>query len=233
MKQTTTMKISKKTLEVLKNFSNINQNLYIEPGNKIYTISKSSNIVAEAHVDETFDSRICIYELVKFLGVISLFDSPEFEFDDRSVTIHGNNNGKVKYHFCEPKVIEKYVGQHGKLPKEGKKHFSFSLTQRQIDELIRSANILQINTIKISASDNGGIEVSAADAENTTPNVYSIHLEDGVVHSDEAQDAYIQLSLLNLINGNYDIDVYAVNVTKWTHKDIDLKYYIAKDVEKD
>lgn len=231
MKQTT-MKISKKTLEVLKNFSNINQNIYIEPGNKIYTISKPPNIVAEAHVDETFDTTICIYEMSKFLGVISLFESPEFEFDDKSVTVHGHNNGKIKYHFCEPKVIEKFVGMHGKLPKEGKKHFSFSLSQRQIDELIRSANILQINTIKISESDKGGVEVSAADANNTTPNFYSIHIEDATV-SDDAEDAYVQLRLLNLISGSYDVDVYEQTVTKWTHKDIDLKYYIAKDIEKD
>ena len=232
MKTTTTLKLSKKTLDILKNFSTINQNIYIEPGNKLYTVGPQLNIIAEAHIEENFDSTICIYELTRFLGVISLFNSPEFEFDTNSVTIHGENNGKVKYHFCEPKVIEKFVNKHGKLPKEGKKQFSFNITQRQLDELIRAANILQINTIKISESSLGGVNISAIDRNNSTANFYSIHIEDAVVGED-AEDSYIQISLLNLINGSYTVDVFNPNMTKWTHKDIDLKYYIAKDAEKD
>lgn len=72
MKTATTMKISKRTLDILKNFSAISENIYIPAGNKLYTIGKSNGVVAEAIIDETFDSPICIYELMSFLGVVSL-----------------------------------------------------------------------------------------------------------------------------------------------------------------
>lgn len=232
MKTATTMKLSKRTLDILKNFSTISEHIYIPAGNKLYTIGKSNGVVAEAIIDETFDSSICIYELMSFLGVVSLFDSPEFEFDSKSVTIHGSNNGEVKFHFCAPQVIDKIVKNHGKYPKEGKKIFSFELSQKQIDELIRSASVLKINTIKISESSKGGVNVAVVDRNNVTANTYSIRIEDGDV-SEDCNDAYIHISFLNLISGNYKIDVYDNNTTKWTHKDINLKYYIAKDAEKD
>ena len=49
------MEISAETVNVLKNFSGINGNIVIRPGNKIMTISEAKNILAEAEVKETFD----------------------------------------------------------------------------------------------------------------------------------------------------------------------------------
>lgn len=232
MKTTTTMKLSKRTLDILKNFSTINQNLYIEPGNRLYTINTQLNVVAEAFVEENFDSTICIYELTKFLGVVSLFDSPEFEFDEKSTTIHGNNNSQVKFYFCESKVIEKFMKNYGKLPKQNKNMYSFNITQRQIDELIRAASVLQIKSICVSKCEDGGVNVSVIDRENTTANSYTVNIPDAIVDED-AEDVFIQISLLAIMSGSYHVNIDNGNTTKWTNKDIDLKYYIAKDINKD
>ena len=48
------MKLSNKTLEVLKNFSNINQNILIEEGNVLRTISTMKNILGSATIVESF-----------------------------------------------------------------------------------------------------------------------------------------------------------------------------------
>ena len=42
-----TTNISKDTLNILKNFSGINSNLYVKPGSKITTMSPTKNIMAE------------------------------------------------------------------------------------------------------------------------------------------------------------------------------------------
>ena len=55
-----TMKISKQTFEVLKNFSEINENLLIKPGTKLQTISVMKNVLAEATVEETFEKEFAI-----------------------------------------------------------------------------------------------------------------------------------------------------------------------------
>ena len=74
------MKLSNETVTVLKNFSTINQNLVIKPGNKISTMSAMKNIVAKATVEETFDREFAIYDLNSFLGELSLFDKPDLDF---------------------------------------------------------------------------------------------------------------------------------------------------------
>ena len=48
------MKLSDKTLSVLKNFSSINQSILFKEGNKLRTISVMKNILAEATINEEF-----------------------------------------------------------------------------------------------------------------------------------------------------------------------------------
>ena len=105
MSTTTAMKISKKTLEILKNYASINSNILVQPGNSITTISPVKNVLAEAKVEENFDTQFGIWDLNKFLGVVSLFNDPEFEFEDKCVNIVGSSGSSVKYHYCEPKLL--------------------------------------------------------------------------------------------------------------------------------
>ena len=103
------MKLSEHTIEVLKNFATINQNLVIKEGSTLTTMSAMKNIVAKADVEESFDKEVAIYDLNEFLASISLFTSPVLEFNDGFVTIkeenkltsvEGNSYSKNPYAFC-------------------------------------------------------------------------------------------------------------------------------------
>ena len=72
------MKLSTNTIQVLKNFASINQNLVIKEGNTISTMSAMKNIVAKAEVEETFPKQVAIYDLNEFLASLSLFKNPIF-----------------------------------------------------------------------------------------------------------------------------------------------------------
>ena len=74
------MKISDTTKSVLKNFADINQNLLVQPGQELKTISTMKNILAKAKIEEEFTSEFGIYDLSEFLGVLSLFKRPTFSF---------------------------------------------------------------------------------------------------------------------------------------------------------
>ena len=74
------MKISEETIDVLKNFSTINQNLLIKQGNVLTTMSSMKNIMAKATVKEDFPQEVAIYDLNEFLSAISIFQKPEFDF---------------------------------------------------------------------------------------------------------------------------------------------------------
>ena len=63
------MKIGQKTITLLKNFSSINQSLYITKGNVIRTMSEMKSVIAEVEVQEMFPRDFGIYNLNQFLGV--------------------------------------------------------------------------------------------------------------------------------------------------------------------
>ena len=88
------MKLSEHTVEVLKNFATINQNLVIKEGSTLTTMSAMKNIVAKTDVEESFDKEVAIYDLNEFLASISLFTSPILEFNDGFVTIKEEKQSK-------------------------------------------------------------------------------------------------------------------------------------------
>ena len=67
-----TMKLSEKTLNILKNFSSINQSILVKQGNQLRTISVAKNILAEAEIKEDFPRDFAIYDLNQFLNGLSL-----------------------------------------------------------------------------------------------------------------------------------------------------------------
>ena len=101
------MNISIDTLSVLKNFSDINQNILVKPGNKIQTISTMKNILAEAEVTEKFESEFAIYDLPEFLRAVELFEKPALKFNGGSNVVIASANSKqaIKYFFADKSVI--------------------------------------------------------------------------------------------------------------------------------
>ena len=56
------MKLSEKTLNLLKNFSTINQSILFKQGSSLRTISVMKNILAEAVIDEEIPQDFGIYD---------------------------------------------------------------------------------------------------------------------------------------------------------------------------
>ncbi len=76
------MNISTDTLAILKNFSEINQNILFRPGSTINTISQAKNILAQANISEKFDKEFGVYDLPEFLRTVEMFDKPSLSFTE-------------------------------------------------------------------------------------------------------------------------------------------------------
>ena len=82
------MKLSENTVNLLKNFSSINQSILFKEGQKLRSISVMKNILVEANVSEEFPKDFGIYDLNQFLNGLSLHQSPELDFkNDEYVVI--------------------------------------------------------------------------------------------------------------------------------------------------
>ena len=99
------MKLSKNTFSILKNFSSLNSNILVKEGNVLKTLTPAKNVMAEATVEEDFATQFGIWDLGKFLGTISLFSDPDFEFEEGYVSIKGSNNSLIKYFYSEPSLL--------------------------------------------------------------------------------------------------------------------------------
>ena len=87
------MKLSESTVNLLKNFSSINQSILFKEGTKLRTISVMKNILVEANINEEFDRDFGIYDLNQFLNGLSLHASPELDFtNDEYVIIKEGRN---------------------------------------------------------------------------------------------------------------------------------------------
>ncbi|AIX24035.1 DNA polymerase processivity factor [Synechococcus phage ACG-2014j] len=99
--------LSRKTLDVLKNFSTINSSIVFRKGSTVRTISNAENILAKFTGEEVFPVDFAIYDLSQFLSGISLFSDPQLEFDNENfVSIRGGRQS-ARYFFSDPEITLK------------------------------------------------------------------------------------------------------------------------------
>ena len=159
---------SKNTLSILKNFSSLNSNLLIKPGDVIKTITPSKNGMAIAKVDEKFDVEFGIWDLNKFLGVISLFSTPTFDFGQKSMKIKNGGNSVVNYYYSEPRLLS--VPTKDVIMPEV--NVSITMTDKQFSELQKAASVMQLSDLSFT-TDNGQIVAMVSDLGDPTTNTYN------------------------------------------------------------
>lgn len=217
------MKISKKTFDIFKNFSGIRSSIYVEPGNVIRTVSAAKNIMAEAKVDEDFKKPFAIFDLGKFIATTSLFQNPEYQFDDKSVTIKSANGSSVNYFYADEKLVEK-INKTIKMPTIT---VSFALTANQIAEILKASSVLQLDTICIRPTESGNIEIVSFDRKvglNSSSNNFSMVLNE---KTDNQFKILIDIELLKMQTDDYQIDIGGTTVAKFSGKNNTVTYWIA------
>ena len=90
------MKLSEKTLTVLKNFAGINNSILVKQGTQLRTMSVAKNILAEAEIDEEFSRQFGVYDLNQFLNGLSLHQDPDLDFTEESYLTIREGKRRVK-----------------------------------------------------------------------------------------------------------------------------------------
>ena len=216
------MELNESTLQVLKNFSGINQNLLIKQGNKLKTINESRTVLSSATVLEDFPNEIGIYDLNEFINVLSLVDTPRLNFSEDFITI-GDSTGrsKVKYFYSAEDTLttpQKDIT----MPESDVK---FVLTNDVLNKLKRAAGALGHEEVSIS---NKGklLSLSVIDTKNTTSNTFSIDI-DGEFDENKKFNFVLNIGNLKILPGDYDIQISQKLISQFTHKGHNVQYWIA------
>ena len=215
------MKISTKTLDVLKNFSEINQSILIKKGRKLKTVSALKNILAHAVVEEDFPQEFAIYQLNEFIGVLSTMSNPNLTFHDKYVMLSQENGACTKYFYAEPSVVispEKDVN----MPSED---INFTLLEKQYNDLLKMSSILQLNDICLKGcSKSDKIFLAVTNKKNDTSNDYSVQVGEGV---DEPFKMYFKTENLKMVAGDYNVHISSKGISHFENMTIKLDYWIA------
>ena len=214
------MKLSDKTLSVLKNFSSINQSILFKKGNKLRTISVMKNILAEATVSEEFSKDFGIYDLSQFLNVnTTLFNSPELDFGNDGYVVIREGRSKQRFFFADPNVIVTPPDKEITLPSED---VSFELSTDQLDRLLKAAAISQLPDLS-AVGENGVVKLVVRDKKNDTSNDFAI-----VVGETDTEFSFnFKVENIKVLPGTYDVVVSQKLLSRFTSKNHDLTYYIA------
>lgn len=221
MKTLDHMKLSDKTISLLKNFSSINQSILFKEGNKLRTISVMKNILAEATVSEDFTKDFGVYDLNQFLNGLSLYQNPELDFKNDGYVVMKEGKSRSKYFFADPNVIVSPPDKDISLPSED---VCFELSTDQLDKLLKASSIYQSPDLS-AIGENGVIKLVVRDKKNDTSNVYSVI----VGETDKEFCFNFKVENIKILPGTYEVVVSQKLLSRFTAKNSDLTYYIAME----
>ena len=215
------MKLSDKTISLLKNFSSINQSILFKEGNKLRTISVMKNILAEATVSEDFTKDFGVYDLNQFLNGLSLYQNPELDFKNDGYVVMKEGKSRSKYFFADPNVIVSPPDKDISLPSED---VCFDVSTDQLDKLLKASSIYQSPDLS-AIGENGVIKLVVRDKKNDTSNDYSVI----VGETDKEFCFNFKVENIKILPGTYEVVVSQKLLSRFTAKNSDLTYYIAME----
>jgi hypothetical protein len=219
------MQLSSDTIKVLKNFGVINQGIFFKQGKVLKTMSSGKNILAEVTIKEEIPTNFGIYDLNKFLSVVSLHsDNPTFEFSEKEVKIVGNKGrSKIKYRFCEPSMINTPPEKQLAMPSP---EVSFTLSADDFAWVMKAAGVLGSPQIAVE-SDGSKVTVLAFDSSDSSAHTDALEVADG--NGDKFRFIFKTEHLAKLFDGAYDVQISSKGISNFKHKGVELQYWISTE----
>lgn len=212
------MKIGARTLQILKNYSTINPSLLFKEGSTLVTMSPSKTMMVKATVEESFPQQFAIYDLSRFLGVMSLFKDPILEFNDSNVTLKGEGHS-VNYTYADISMIE--VPPSKEIPFDNPE-IEFTLTGENLTAIQRALGVLGQPEIAV-IGDREKIYIATTDSKNPTSDQYKIE----VGSTSHEFKMVFKSDNIKLMNASYNVRIQAKGVGHFKAEDIE--YWIVAE----
>jgi hypothetical protein len=214
------MKLSKETVNLIKNFAGINSNLLLKQGNKLATISGQKNVMADATVTETFPD-FAIYDLNEFLGAMSLFEDPELDFQDKYVSI---KQGSMNIKFFAADASNLTAPQKAITFPEAE--INFRMTSSMLDMIKKTSSVLRAADVSI-VGDGSKVVAVVGDKKNASGNSFSEPVGD----TDKTFKVNLKVENLKMLPGDYDVSISSKKISRFKSPNTDLVYYVAVEAD--
>lgn len=223
------MKLSAHTLNVLKNFSKINNTILIRSGTSLVTVDMQKQIVADATLAEAFPQDFAIYNLAEFLGVNSVHENSELDFDSDKVIFRGRDGKRcLEYFYSDTSVVQDAMPTRRKIPSvfdQDSIVHRFTLTNEELLLLERHANLLSLTHLSF-IGDGGSVNVVVHDKESrSTQNKFTINVDGQSTKSDTYS---MRFQNLKVLPDSYDVEV-SPTIAHFVGKTNNVQYWIVME----
>tara|TARA_B110000196_G_scaffold116436_1_gene101203 strand:- start:942 stop:1625 length:684 start_codon:yes stop_codon:yes gene_type:complete len=214
------MKVSDTTINLLRNYANINQSIEFREGKILKTVSPLNTILASVEIEEEFPRTFPIYELNRFLGTLALFQNPELDFTDNGVTISDSKH-EATYRYCgSSSMFQTPPEKNITFPDA---EVSFELSLEQFKKTINAANTLGLPEVVVEG-DGTEIRLLVSDTGNVSSDSFST----GVGSTDKTFRMIFKTENLNkLMEGTYDVKLSSKRISHFKRTSDSLQYWIA------
>lgn len=203
------MKLSKSTLDILKNFSRINPSIMLKKGSFIMTKSINNVVYGEATIDDVIDDDIGIYDINMFLNMANLVGTEaeiSFEGETGKILIK-NGHTKSSLPAADVSTI-KVPKKRLELPVAD---LIFEITGAQLEQLIKASAMMKLNVISIENID-GKLIISAKNKDDSKSN---FSLEVGDYDGAHIFNFDISVDNMSFINNDYKVMVSSAGAVKF------------------
>ena len=212
------MKFSNETLTVLKSFTAINKSILLSGGNVIKTITPEKTLIAIANINDEIPSDACIYDLSRFLSILSLYNDPDVEFFDKYFII-SEGKRRTKYVYADLSMIHTPPEKDITIPSADVK---VSVTDGDLSSVMKAAGVLQFSEIAF-VGEGGKCFLKAIDSSNSGADDFGIEIGET---ADDFQ-IIIKTDNLKLMPLDYEVTLCSKGISEFKGKGV--TYYVAID----
>jgi len=212
------MKFSNETLTVLKSFSSINKSILFKEGNVLKTITPEKTLIAIADIPDEIPSDACVYDLSRFLSILSLYNDPDVEFEDKYFII-SEGKRRTKYVYADISMIHTPPEKEITLPSED---VVVNVSQGDLSSVLKAAGVLQFSEIAF-VGESGKVFLKAIDSSNENTDDFGVEIGE----TDDTFKFIIKTDNLKLLPLDYEVTLCAKGISQFRGKGV--TYFVAID----
>jgi len=214
------MKLSERTMTILKSFAAINKSIVMKPGKTIRTITPEKTLIAIANIEDEIPSEAVIYDLSRFISVLSLHQNPDIEFHDKYF-IFTENKRKTKYAYADISMVHAAPEKDIKIPSEDVK---VSVNWTDLQSVLKAASALQFTEVAFVGGD-GKCYLRALDSKNPSADTFGVEIGE----TNDEFTLIIKTENLKLLPQDYEVTLCAKGISKF--KGNDVSYFVGIDTK--
>tara|TARA_Y100000389_G_scaffold72636_1_gene69414 strand:+ start:31407 stop:32069 length:663 start_codon:yes stop_codon:yes gene_type:complete len=212
------MKFSERTLTILKSFAGINKSILMKEGSVLKTITPEKTLIAIANIPDEIPSEACIYDMSRFLSILSLYEDPDVEFHDKYFII-SEGRRRTKYIYADISMIHTPPEKEISIPTAD---VVVDVKWDDLQSVLKAAGVLQFSEVAF-VGDGGKCYLKAIDS--TTDNADDYDVEIG--ETDDTFKIIIKTDNLKLLPQDYRVTLCSKGISEFRGKDV--TYFVAID----